>query len=69
MSPIPPFAADVLVEALLVFVDIPCQTQFQVGLGLPCQIPVYFGDVSIVLPCSLALFLHPINFFLVFEIY
>lgn len=63
------FTDDVLVEALLVVLDVLCRTLFQVGLGLPHHIPTYSDNVPIVLPHGLSLFPHPINFFLLSEIY
>lgn len=65
-----PFTADVLVEALLLVVlDVLCKALFQVGPGLPHHIPTYSDSVPIVLLHGLSLFPHPINFFLLFEIY
>lgn len=64
-----PVAADKLGKILLVVLDIPIQTEFQDGFGLPSHIPAYSDSVPIVLPCGLPLTSHAINFFLLFELY
>lgn len=46
------FAADALVETFPVVLDIPCQTQFQVGFGLPHHIPAYTDNVPVILPVT-----------------
>lgn len=45
-----PFAADALVEAFLVVLDIPCQTQFQVGFRHPHHIPAHSDNATIIPP-------------------
>jgi len=56
-----PFAADVVEEALLLVFDIPCQLQFQVGLGLPRCIPAYSDHIPILFPSGLSLFPHSMD--------
>lgn len=57
--PILPVAADELGEVLLVALDIPSQTEFQVGFSLPSHIPAYSDSVPIVLQCGRSLFHIP----------
>lgn len=58
------FAADALGETLLVVLDVPCQTQFQVDCSIPCCIPAYPKDVPIDLSCACPFFNIPyISFF------
>lgn len=45
-----------LVEALLVVLDIPSQTELQVGFGLPSHIPAYSDNVPTVLFSGLSPF-------------
>lgn len=57
-----PFAADVLVEALLIALCILCQIQFQVGFGFSDPIPAHSDSVSVFLPSDLMLFPPPVCF-------
>lgn len=57
-----PLAADIIVEALLVALHIPCEIQLRVDFGFPHVIPECLDNAAIFLPSHLSLLLPLVHF-------
>lgn len=62
-----PFVVDVLEKALHVVCNILGETEFWMGLGLPCFISTYSDNLSSLIPSGLTLLPFPVFFLFMLE--